>query len=452
MSGWVTFSNDAGDAEWEMVEGGGGGAVLGGEGAQSASRGEALSRLAAITGLSVAASDQLLERAGGDVQRAVELHLDSAEPTRGQTAAPLSPPGTHASAEPAAQASARRDGDDSRNGSLPSGSWLSLLKKQEEQLDDILRRVEESGAPFRDPLFPAGPQALGLGCTGLAEVVDWRRPVEIWEGGEPMLFKGELAPSDVIQVVRAGFFLLIAHASQHNHVLLLGTLSAPLRAPQVHVFVCHSLAGLQNHPQGRLKDCWLLGSFAIAAAKPHLLQSLVRFSWVEKGLHAIKFFVEGDWITVVVDDLIPVDAAGRPVFGRCRQPHHIWVQIFEKAYAKLCGSFKAVEYGSEDEGLVHLTGGFPKIVELHKEEELLLDGRMWQRLLKYFDKGHLMGCANHGSAATTGHIEPDHAYSLLGIYEVPCRGFCGFCGFHGLCELCGLFLSFSLSLFFFLSL
>ena len=141
---------------------------------------------------------------------------------------------------------------------------------------------------------------------------------------------------------------------------------------------------------------------------------------MEKGLHAIKFFVEGDWITVVVDDLIPVDAAGRPVFGRCRQPHHIWVQIFEKAYAKLCGNFRAVEYGSEDEGLVHLTGGFPKIVELHKEEEELLDGGMWRRLIKYFDKGHLMGCANHGSAATTGHIEPDHAYSLLGIYEVPC--------------------------------
>jgi hypothetical protein len=204
MSGWVTFSNDAGDGEWEMVESGGGGAVPRGEGAQSASRGETLSRLAAITGLSVAASDQLLERAGGDVQRAVELHLDPAEPTQGQAAAPLSPavpPGAHASAEPAVQASARREGDDSRNGSLPSGSWLSLLKKQEVQLDDILRRVEESGAPFRDPLFPAGPQALGQGCTGFAEVVDWRRPVEIWEGGEPMLFKGELAPSDVIQVV-----------------------------------------------------------------------------------------------------------------------------------------------------------------------------------------------------------------------------------------------------------
>ena len=121
--------------------------------------------------------------------------------------------------------------------------------------------------------------------------------------------------------------------------------------------------------QGRLKDCWLLGSLAIAAAKPNLLQSLVRFSWVEKGLHAVRFFVEGSWVTVVIDDLMPVDTHGLPVFGRCRTPDHIWVQVFEKAFAKLCGSYQAVEYGSEDEGLVHMTGGFPKTVELHKEEE-----------------------------------------------------------------------------------
>ena len=44
---------------------------------------------------------------------------------------------------------------------------------------------------------------------------------------------------------------------------------------------------------------------------------------------------------------------------------------------------------------------------------------MWGRVIKYFDKGHLMGCANHGNAATTGHIEAHHAYSILGVYEVP---------------------------------
>ena len=53
----------------------------------------------------------------------------------------------------------------------------------------------------------------------------------------------------------------------------------------------------------------------------------MHFSWVEHGIHAIRFFVEGRWLTVVVDDLIPVDMGGHPVFGRCRQAHHIWVQV-----------------------------------------------------------------------------------------------------------------------------
>jgi hypothetical protein len=333
-TGWVTFDGaDGGDGEeeWELVD----------AGSAAGARAKALSHLAAITGLSIPVADELLDRAGGDVHKAVELHLDST-PAKTTPPLPARPHGAPASVGPAsgtASAAAAHDSAPGARGAarpppdcrpnFSDGSWLSLLRKQGSQLEDIQRRVEESGEPFRDPLFPAGPRALGEGCTGAAEVRQWRRPVEIWEGGEPMLFKGELAPSDVIQ--------------------------------------------------GRLKDCWLLGSFAIAAAKPKLLQSLVDFSWVEKGLHAIRFFVEGEWVTVVVDDLIPVDALERPVFGRCRQPHHIWVQIFEKAFAKLCGSFQAVEYGSEDEGLVHLTGGFPKTVDLHKEEEELLDGRMWRR-------------------------------------------------------------------------
>ena len=32
------------------------------------------------------------------------------------------------------------------------------------------------------------------------------------------------------------------------------------------------------------------------------------------------------------------------------------MQVFEKAYAKLAGSYAAVEFGSEDDGLVSLTG------------------------------------------------------------------------------------------------
>lgn len=98
---------------------------------------------------------------------------------------------------------------------FPAGSWLAQLQQQETQLETILRAVEQSGQPFRDPLFPAGAQAIGERCTGCAEVVSWRRPADLWGQGEPLLFKGDVAPSDVIQ--------------------------------------------------GRLKDCWLLGALGVVS-------------------------------------------------------------------------------------------------------------------------------------------------------------------------------------------
>jgi hypothetical protein len=45
-------------------------------------------------------------------------------------------------------------------------------------------------------------------------------------------------------------------------------------------------------------------------------------------VQAVRFFVEGEWITVVVDDRVPCDANGSPIFGRCKDPHHVWVQVF----------------------------------------------------------------------------------------------------------------------------
>lgn len=51
--------------------------------------------------------------------------------------------------------------------------------------------------------------------------------------------------------------------------------------------------------QGRLKDCWLLGAFSIVAAKARALQERVLFAWVEWGLYAVQYFLDGRWVTVI---------------------------------------------------------------------------------------------------------------------------------------------------------
>lgn len=93
--------------------------------------------------------------------------------------------------------------------------------------------------------------------------------------------------------------------------------------------------------------------------KQKLLEKLLIYSNFEIGLHVIRFFRNRKWISVVIDDLIPCGKDGYPVFATNRTPNVVWVPLIEKAYAKLCGSYEAIDSGQVSDGLVDLTGGYP---------------------------------------------------------------------------------------------
>ena len=76
------------------------------------------------------------------------------------------------------------------------------------------------------------------------------------------------------------------------------------------------------------------------------------------GLYAIEFIIDGQKRTVIVDDYFPFVRTGRPnadgirtgpeVFAFAKpkfNENEIWVQLIEKAWAKLCGSYEAAEMG-----------------------------------------------------------------------------------------------------------
>ena len=72
------------------------------------------------------------------------------------------------------------------------------------------------------------------------------------------------------------------------------------------------------------------------------------------GCYAISFVVDGQPRTVVIDDYFPfvINKKGKEMFAFAKSKtgeNEIWVQLVEKAWAKVCGSYEASEMGRTSE-------------------------------------------------------------------------------------------------------
>ena len=59
------------------------------------------------------------------------------------------------------------------------------------------------------------------------------------------------------------------------------------------------------------------------------------FSFLRKyGIYVFRFFKEFGWKYVVIDDKLPVKD-NEYIYAHCNSPTEVWVNLIEKAYAKL---------------------------------------------------------------------------------------------------------------------
>ena len=58
---------------------------------------------------------------------------------------------------------------------------------------------------------------------------------------------------------------------------------------------------------------------------------------------------------MVVDDWIPCEFGGKLAFSTSKKGNQLWVSILEKDYAKLHGSYEALEGGLVQDALIDLT-------------------------------------------------------------------------------------------------
>ncbi|KAK3859138.1 hypothetical protein Pcinc_034716 [Petrolisthes cinctipes] len=193
-----------------------------------------------------------------------------------------------------------------------------------------IRNNLATGEYFCDDEFPAENSSIFFSSREEPGVV-WKRPNELQE--EPQLFVDGVSRRDVVQ--------------------------------------------------GALGDCWFLSSCAAVARKSKLIERVIppdQALYGEKytGLIVCRFWRFGEWVLVCVDDRLPT-INGELLFSRGTDPKEFWVPLLEKAYAKLHGSYEAMEGGQSMDALVDLSGGLAERFDL---EDVPDKKRLFRLILK----------------------------------------------------------------------
>jgi len=192
--------------------------------------------------------------------------------------------------------------------------------------------------------------------------------------------------------------------------------------------------------EGRNGDGWLLGAMAaLWGHSDYLIENLFGSDpddFQEWGVYTCRFYREGSWVEVCADTRVPAlsgftapegeEPPGPSVlYGKSVDPREQWVQLLEKAYAKVLGSYEALSNGSVTEALVDLTGGSGEDIELEEEAAAAL----FQQCRDHLEHNHVICCSSDPAKNGQGGVPspqlkqtalgllPGHAYGIIQCVE-----------------------------------
>lgn len=117
--------------------------------------------------------------------------------------------------------------------------------------------------------------------------------------------------------------------------------------------------------QGFPGNIWFMSACAAAAEYPAWIQSMFghKGKLSKAGRYKVRLFHPGlkRFVRIEIDDYIPTKKGPyglpHPAFAGVTGDGEIWAALVEKAFAKLCGSYAATEWGLHAFGLHYICGG-----------------------------------------------------------------------------------------------
>ncbi|RLV98461.1 hypothetical protein DV515_00010787 [Chloebia gouldiae] len=188
--------------------------------------------------------------------------------------------------------------------------------------------------------------------------------------------------------------------------------------------------------QGKLGNCWFVAACSCLALRKSLWQQVIpdykEQEWDPKnprkyaGIFRFRFWRFGEWTEVVVDDLLPTEN-GELIYCHSNVRNEFWSALLEKAYAKLAGSYQALDGGCAAEALVDFTGAVAESINLEegKYGEVISEQmKLFEDLMKVHKRGGFISCSisespGRPSEAETGMgLIVGHAYSVTAIRKL----------------------------------
>ncbi|KAJ4935158.1 hypothetical protein JOQ06_016694 [Pogonophryne albipinna] len=144
------------------------------------------------------------------------------------------------------------------------------------------------------------------------------------------------------------------------------------------------------------------------------------------GIFHFRFWRFGEWVDVVIDDRLPT-VSGELVYCHSNDSREFWSALVEKAYAKMCGCYEALDGGNTSDALVDFTGGVSEPMDLMEngfKEDEEKRSELFEKVLKVHDRGGLISCSIKATTAADMEAKlscglvKGHAYAVTDVRRV----------------------------------